>query len=107
MAARFARVAAQAAAKPCSRSLLVDYIIEVSGIVGNWVGVPHVLQLSLKTRNGKFCTCGTDANASNKRPFSFTLNNNEAVVGFFGSVGDHTGSFHALSGIGVGIASHS
>lgn len=81
-----------------------DTIVEVSGVTGMYGGLPTVLQLSIKTRAGKSCTCGSMAGGSSQQPFSFKAQGNQAVVGFFGSVADHGNGFSSLGSLGVGWA---
>lgn len=80
-----------------------DVLVEVSGYTGYWFGANYVLQLSFRTRNG--LSFGPYANmgyASNQTPFSFRVESNEQIVGFFGSAtyGDN-GRLTLLGSLGI------
>lgn len=80
-----------------------DALVEVSGYTGYWFGANYVLQLSFKTRNG--LSFGPYANmgySSGQTPFSFRVESNEQIVGFFGSAtyGDN-GRLTLLGSLGI------
>ncbi|MBD2502515.1 FAD-dependent oxidoreductase [Anabaena azotica] len=63
-----------------------DYLEEVSGYYGTWFNAPHILQLTLTTKNGKSQTFGTMAHSSEDREFfQFKGNDGEEIIGFFGA----------------------
>lgn len=63
-----------------------DYLEEVSGYYGTWFGAPHILQLTLTTKNGKSQTFGTMANSLEDREFfQFKGHDGEEIIGFFGA----------------------
>ena len=64
-----------------------DALTEVSGYTGNWFGRNCVLQITLKTRNGKtFGPFGTMNNSSSRSPFAYTAPSGQSVVAFSGSI---------------------
>lgn len=62
-----------------------DPIIEVSGYTGYWFGANYVLQLTIKTKTKAYDPLGDMAYAQSPTPFSFRVEPNEQIVGFFGS----------------------
>lgn len=64
-----------------------DFLIEVSGYYGTWFAQTAILQLTLKTQNGKTATYGTKNYASNVNSFCLTANSEkkERILAFHGS----------------------
>jgi len=63
-----------------------DFLTSVSGFYGQWFGRPYILQITLKTRNGKtHGPFGSMQYSSSPAPFTFQAEANEQVLAFFGS----------------------
>jgi|GEM_PF-3238460 len=80
-----------------------DALVEVSGYTGYWFGGNYVLQLTFKSRKGNTYGSYGDMSYSNSQtPFTFRVESNEQIVGFFGSVtyGDN-GNLTLLGSLGV------
>lgn len=64
-----------------------DALTEVSGFTGNWFGRDCVLQITLKTKNGKtFGPFGTMNNSSSRSPFTYKAPTGQSIVAFSGSI---------------------
>ncbi|MFZ2405900.1 MAG: glycosyl hydrolase family 18 protein, partial [Methylobacter sp.] len=64
-----------------------DALAEISGFTGTWFGWNCVLQITVKTRNGKsFGPFGTMHNSSSQSPFAYTAPAGQSIVAFSGSV---------------------
>lgn len=66
-------------------TLANDPIVEVSGYTGYWFGGSYVLQITIRTKSNVFGPYGDMAYAQSSTPFSFQVEPNEQIVGFFGS----------------------
>lgn len=62
-----------------------DPIVAVSGYTGYWFGGSYVLQITIRTKSNVFGPYGDMAYAQSSTPFSFQVEANEQIVGFFGS----------------------
>lgn len=79
-----------------------DPIIEVSGYTGYWFGANYVLQLTIKTKTQVYPPLGDMAYAQSPTPFSFRVESNEQIVGFFGSAAyGNNGQSIFLGSLGV------
>ena len=64
-----------------------DVITQVSGYTGVWFGWSCVVQLSLKTKNGKILgPFGSMSNVTSKTPFSFNAPSGQSIVACNGSL---------------------
>jgi hypothetical protein len=81
-----------------------DVLVEISGYVGIWYKRQHILQLTLKTRQGEiYGPYGSMKSATRKEPFCFNTQSGE-IVGFHGSYGPDPGSQEDyLTALGVVI----
>ena len=57
----------------------------ISGYTGTWFGWNCLLQLTLKTKNGKtYGPYGSMAHATSQMPFSYTAPQGQALLAFYG-----------------------
>ena len=64
-----------------------DAVVQVSGYTGIWFGWPCVLQITLKTRNGKvFGPYGSMNNSSSQTPFTYTAPQGQSILAFKGTI---------------------
>lgn len=79
-----------------------DPVVEVSGYTGYWFGGSYVLQITVRTKSNTFGPYGDMAYAQSSTPFSFQVEPNEQIVGFFGSAAyGNNGQSVFLGSLGV------
>jgi hypothetical protein len=78
-----------------------DYLIQISGIYGQYFGAVQIGQLTLKSHKGKIYGPFGAANVTAKAFFSFPAQQNEALIAFFGSTFTHSDGSTFLSSLGV------
>lgn len=83
-------------------NLTNDPIVAVSGYTGYWFGGSYVLQITIRTKSNVFGPYGDMAYAQSSTPFSFQVEANEQIVGFFGSAAyGNNGQSVFLGSLGV------
>lgn len=78
-----------------------DYIIEVSGIYGEYFGAVQIGQLTFRTHLGKIYGPFGNAAVSDKIAFNLTTKANESIVAFYGSTFTHSDGSEFISSLGT------
>ncbi len=78
-----------------------DYLVQVSGIYGQYFGAVQIGQVTFKSHDGKIYGPFGEANVTGKAFFSFPSQSNEALIAFFGATFSHSDGSTFLSSLGV------